>query len=117
MSLRHFQLRFTLRATQYLALFHLIFVDIDLRGTLRAANHGSVLRPLSRKGWRRLDRERYRRAYYITWDMKSTPRGDIANDCARNGTSLANKWLLRANIRNVRSSVWEVSSLMTAAPC
>jgi heme/copper-type cytochrome/quinol oxidase subunit 3 len=39
MDLRHFQLRLTLRATQNLALFDLVFIDVDLGGTFRAADH------------------------------------------------------------------------------
>ena len=43
MRLRNFQLRFALWATQDLAFFHFIFIDINFGGTLRAANHGSIL--------------------------------------------------------------------------
>src|ERR1700676_339589 len=82
MGLRNFQLGFTFRATQNLALFHFILVDVNLCGTLGAANHGSILRTVSRTGWRRLDREHHHRAYYITWNMKSTPPHQIANDWA-----------------------------------
>jgi Ca2+/Na+ antiporter len=49
MGLRHFELGFTFRAAQNLALFHLIFVDINLCGTLRAANHGSILRTVFKR--------------------------------------------------------------------
>jgi hypothetical protein len=49
MGLRHFELGFTFRATQNLALFHLIFVNVNLCGTLRAANHGSVLRTVFKR--------------------------------------------------------------------
>src|SRR5229473_1770377 len=80
MGLRHFELGFTLRATQDLALFDFIFVNIDLCGTFRAADHGSILRTVSRKGWRRQDREHHRGAYYITRNMKSTPPG---RNCSR----------------------------------
>jgi hypothetical protein len=49
MGLRHFELGFTFRAAQNLALFHLIFVDVNLCGTLRAANHGSILRTIFKR--------------------------------------------------------------------
>jgi hypothetical protein len=39
MGLRDLQLGFTLRATEDLALFHFVFVDVDFGGTLRAADH------------------------------------------------------------------------------
>jgi hypothetical protein len=49
MGLRYFELGFTFRATQNLALFHFIFVDVNLCGTLRAANHGSILRTVFKR--------------------------------------------------------------------
>ena len=39
MDLRHFQFGLALWATQNLAFFDLIFVDVDLGGTFRAADH------------------------------------------------------------------------------
>jgi hypothetical protein len=44
MDLRDFQLRLALRATENLAFFDFVFVDVDFSGTFRAANHGSILR-------------------------------------------------------------------------
>jgi ABC-type cobalamin transport system permease subunit len=44
MGLRNFQFRFALGATQDLALFDFVFVHVDFGGTLRAADHGSILR-------------------------------------------------------------------------
>src|SRR5579859_8029257 len=49
MGLRHFELGFTFRATQNLALFHFIFVDVNLCRTLRAANHGTILRTVFKR--------------------------------------------------------------------
>jgi hypothetical protein len=52
MDLRHFQFRLALGATQNFAFFHLVFVDVDLGGTFRAADHDpSSVR--DSKGWRR----------------------------------------------------------------
>jgi hypothetical protein len=42
-GLRDFQLRFALRATENLAFFYFVFIDIYFGGTLGAANHGSIL--------------------------------------------------------------------------
>jgi hypothetical protein len=44
MDLRDFQFGFALWATQNLAFFDLVFVDVDFGGTFRAADHGSILR-------------------------------------------------------------------------
>src|SRR5262249_45131008 len=44
MGLRNLQLGFAFRATQDLALFHFVFVDVDFGRTLGAADHGSILR-------------------------------------------------------------------------
>jgi ABC-type multidrug transport system fused ATPase/permease subunit len=44
MDLRDFQFRLALRATENLAFFDLVFVDVDFSGTFRAADHGSILR-------------------------------------------------------------------------
>src|SRR5258706_8460781 len=52
MDLRYFQFGLALWATQNLAFFDLVFVDIDLGGTFRAADHDpSSVR--DSKGWRR----------------------------------------------------------------
>ena len=44
MDLRDFQFRLALWATEDLAFFDLVFVDVDFSGTFRAADHGSILR-------------------------------------------------------------------------
>jgi ABC-type multidrug transport system fused ATPase/permease subunit len=44
MDLRDFQLGLALRATENLAFFDLILVDVDFGGTFWAADHGSILR-------------------------------------------------------------------------
>jgi hypothetical protein len=44
MDLRDFQFRLALWATENLAFFDLVFVDVDFSGTFRAADHGSILR-------------------------------------------------------------------------
>jgi hypothetical protein len=44
-DLYHFQLGFTLRAIQYLALFHFVLVDVDLDGAFRAAHHSRTSWP------------------------------------------------------------------------
>jgi hypothetical protein len=41
--LEHFELHFALRTTQNLAFFYFVFVHVNFRGTIRAANHGCVL--------------------------------------------------------------------------
>jgi hypothetical protein len=49
MDLRDFQLRLALRATENLAFFDFVFVDVDFSGTFRAADHGSILRTCIKK--------------------------------------------------------------------
>src|SRR5712671_3100925 len=44
MDLRDFQLGLALRATENLAFFDFILVDVDFGGTFWAADHGSILR-------------------------------------------------------------------------
>src|SRR5208282_2298098 len=44
MRLRHLELGFALGTTQDFAFFDFVFVHIDFGGTLRAADHGSILR-------------------------------------------------------------------------
>jgi hypothetical protein len=44
MGLRDFQFGFTLRAAQDFALLDFVFVDINFGATIRAANHGTILR-------------------------------------------------------------------------
>jgi hypothetical protein len=64
MDLRDFQFRLALWATENLAFFDFVFVDVDFSGTFRAADHGSILRTCI-KSRRRQDCEHHRRAYYI----------------------------------------------------
>jgi hypothetical protein len=44
MRLRNLELGLTLGTAENLALFDLVFIDIDFGGTFRAADHGSILR-------------------------------------------------------------------------
>jgi hypothetical protein len=44
MDLRDLQFRLALRATENLAFFDFVFVDVDFSGTFRAADHSSILR-------------------------------------------------------------------------
>jgi len=44
MDLRDLQLGLAFRATENLAFFDFIFVDVDFGGTFWAADHGSILR-------------------------------------------------------------------------
>jgi hypothetical protein len=44
MRLRNLELGLTLGTTENLALFDLVFIDIDFGGTFRATDHGSILR-------------------------------------------------------------------------
>jgi hypothetical protein len=64
MDLRDFEFRLALWATQNLAFFDFVFVDVDLGGTFRAANHGSILRTDIKVGAARTA-STHRRAYYI----------------------------------------------------
>jgi hypothetical protein len=64
MDLRDFQFGLALWATQNLAFFDFIFVDVDLGGTFRAADHGSILRTDIKVGAARTA-SAHRRAYYI----------------------------------------------------
>src|SRR5262249_2707736 len=77
MRLRNFELRFAFGATQDLAFFDLVLVDIDFGGTFRAADHDFILRSVFRgRGLQRCDR--HLAAYYIPHDMKSTPTHNLA---------------------------------------
>jgi hypothetical protein len=44
MDLRDLQFRLALRATENLAFFDFVFVDVDFSGTFRATDHSSILR-------------------------------------------------------------------------
>jgi hypothetical protein len=44
MDLQDFQFRLAFWATENLAFFDFVFVDVDFSGTFRAADHGSILR-------------------------------------------------------------------------
>jgi hypothetical protein len=50
MGLRDFELGLAFWATEDLALFDFVFVDVDLGGTIGAADHGYILRRDCRKG-------------------------------------------------------------------
>src|ERR1700730_18079044 len=64
MDLRDFEFGLALWATQNLAFFDFVFVDVDLGGTFRAADHGSILRTDIKVGAARTA-STHRRAYYI----------------------------------------------------
>src|SRR5882757_2444016 len=63
MDLRDFQLGLALRATENLAFFDFILVDVDFGGTFWAADHGSILRKWFMSA--PLGHEHHSRAYYI----------------------------------------------------
>src|SRR6266478_6434401 len=80
MRLRNLEFRFALGATQDLAFFDFVFIDIDFGGTFRATNHGSTLRTVFAK-WGYENRAHHRAAYYIPRGRKSTPvHGSTALD-------------------------------------
>jgi hypothetical protein len=81
--LRHFELGLTLRTTQDLAFFDFVFIHIDFGGTFWTTNHGVILRRVVRKV-AVAGRPHRRAAYYIPWNMKSTPERGTA---AGNGTA------------------------------
>jgi hypothetical protein len=64
MDLRDFEFGLALWATQNLAFFDFVFVDVDFGGTFRAADHGSILRTDIKVGAARTA-STHRRAYYI----------------------------------------------------
>jgi hypothetical protein len=64
MDLRDFEFGLALWATQNLAFFDFVFVVVDLGGTFRAADHGSILRTDIKVGAARTA-STHRRAYYI----------------------------------------------------
>src|SRR5580692_1511275 len=49
MRLRNLELGFALGAAQDFAFFDFVFVHVDFSGTLRAADHGSILRRIVRR--------------------------------------------------------------------
>src|SRR5216684_7691552 len=78
MRLRDLEFGFALGATQDLAFFDFVFVDIDFGGTFRATDHGSTLRTVVYKVGERRPCH-HCAAYYIPRRMKSTPvRGATA---------------------------------------
>src|SRR5229473_6787953 len=109
MGLRHFELGFTLRATQDLALFDLIFVDIDLCGTFRAADHGFHPPYSLSKGLAppRPGAPPSSVLYNAEYEVNS-PGAELLTIAPSCSTSLDIKWHLRENIRNAPWSVWEV---------
>jgi len=104
MDLRDLQLGLAFWATENLAFFDFILVDVDLGGTFWAADHGSILRkwfmsaPLG-------PRAPLSSVLYI--GLKSTPPAwDVAVNEAWGGKDTAVKWRLRGSIRNARWSAW-----------
>jgi hypothetical protein len=81
--LRNLEFGFTLGTTQDLAFFDFIFVHIDFGGTFWTTNHGVILRRVVRKVAVPAVPHRCA-AYYIPWNMKSTPARGAA---AGNGTA------------------------------
>jgi hypothetical protein len=80
MRLGNLEFGFALGATQDLAFFDFVFIDIDFGGTFRTTDHGSTLRTMFAK-WGFKNRARHRAAYYIPRGRKSTPvHGSTALD-------------------------------------
>jgi hypothetical protein len=72
MSLGDFELRFTLWATENLAFFHFVFVDVDFGGTFGAADHVGILRRAVRKvGATRAASTTVERIIYRGWEVNS----------------------------------------------
>src|SRR5579884_2735103 len=105
MRLRYFQLRFAFGAAQNLAFFHFVFIDVNLGGTFRTANHDDDLRYLARKRW--LNRPRHLASYYIPCIGNSTP----AHRTSAAGTKRIRRvaWLPHENTLSARwsgSAAW-----------
>src|SRR6267154_6316023 len=75
--LRHFHLRFTLRATQDFSLFHFVFIHIEFGSTIRAADHGHFLRSEIPRVGRQTPSRPHHSAYYIPCRGKSNPAPDL----------------------------------------
>jgi hypothetical protein len=71
MRLRNLELGFAFWAAQDFAFFDFVFVHIDFGGTLRAADHGSILRRIVRSA-APTDGAAATMAYYIPRRAKST---------------------------------------------
>src|SRR6266436_7679122 len=75
--LRHFHLRFTLRATQDFSLFHFVFIHIEFGSTIRAADHGHFLRSEIPRVGRQTPSRPHHSAYYIPCRGTSNPAPDL----------------------------------------
>src|SRR5205823_3270930 len=75
--LRHFHLRFTLRATQDFSLFHFVFIHIEFGSTIWAADHGHFLRSEIPRIGRHAPSRPHHSAYYIPCRGKSNPPPDL----------------------------------------
>src|SRR5260370_2641630 len=80
MDLRDFQFRLALWATENLAFFDFVFVDVDFSGTFRAADHGSILRTCIKKSAPPGLRAPPSSVLYT--GVKSTPSGRVRPDLA-----------------------------------
>src|SRR5882757_6886476 len=89
--LRHFHLRFTLRATQDFSLFHFVFIHIEFGSTIRAADHGHFLRSEIPRVGRPAPSRPHHSAYYIPCRGKSNPAPDLVSpSVARSSLSFNN---------------------------
>jgi hypothetical protein len=78
MRLRDFELGFALGATENLAFFDFVLIDVDFCGTFGAANHGNILRKIV--GPTRAGKHASMSSVLYTGCVKSTPmRGDSAD--------------------------------------
>jgi hypothetical protein len=88
MDLRHLELGFTLGATEDLAFFDFVFVDVDFGRTLGAADHGSILRRMNcRVGAAGIASTTVER-YYIPRREKSIPGIGLAVRWATVGSNI-----------------------------
>src|SRR5882757_10205708 len=94
--LRHFHLRFTLRATQDFSLFHFVFIHIEFGSTIRAADHGHFLRSEIPRVGRLAPSRPHHSAYYIPCRGQSNPAPDLLlPSVARSSLSLNNAFSSR----------------------
>jgi hypothetical protein len=105
MDLRNFQFRFAFGATQNFAFFDLVFIDVDLSGTFRAADHGSILRTSQPRG-AAAKTVRAPPSSVLYTGLKSTPAGRAhrIGQPGKRGYQL-NKCALHENIQTGR--LWE----------
>jgi hypothetical protein len=105
MYLGDFEFGFALGATKDFALLYFVFVDVNFCGTLRAANHGSILRRIGgavrgQDCWAKIAGTHVERIIYRVYEVNC--RGQNCCDKANVRLVGTERDIWRGNIRNGR---------------